>query len=97
MQDSQFFLIELEIILCVVVTDVFNHLAQQLAIVGQQSLLNIVAKQVAENATEVLVTRIAEERTAVGKHTYEAAQETQHAEGVHLADHAVHLVVEPPA
>ena len=57
-----FLLIELEIVLCVVVRNVFHHLAQQLAIVGQQALLHIVAQQVAEDATEVLMARIAQER-----------------------------------
>ena len=94
--DSQFFLIELEISTSVVVRDVFNHLAQQLTIVGQQALLYIVTQHIAEDTTEILVTWIAEERAAVGKHTYEATQQAQNREGVHLALHTVLLVVEPP-
>ena len=44
MRVSQLFLsIELEIVLSVVVADVFNHLAQQFAVVGQQALLYIIA------------------------------------------------------
>ena len=75
---SQFFLIELEISTSVVVRDVFNHLAQQLTIVGQQALLYVVTQHIAENTTEILVTWIAQERTAVGQHTYEAAQQAQY-------------------
>ena len=75
---SQFFLIELEISTSVVVRDVFNHLAQQLTIVGQQALLYIVTQHIAENTTEIFVTWIAQELTAVGQHTYEAAQQAQH-------------------
>ena len=96
MQDSPFFLIELEISSCVVVGNVLYHLAQQLAIVGQQPLLHIVAKEVAEDAAEILVTRIAQERARVGQHTHKATQQTEHRQGVHLLDHAVHLVIEPP-
>ena len=65
-------LIELKIVLGVVVGDVLNHAAQQFAVVRQQALLHIITQQIAENATEVLVTRIAEERTAVGEHAHEA-------------------------
>ena len=64
--------IELEVAAGVVVGDVLDHLAQQLAVVRQQALLDIVAQQVAEDAAEVLVARIAEERAAVGKHAHEA-------------------------
>ena len=97
MQDSPFFLIELEISSCVVVGNVLYHLAQQFAIVGQQPLLHIVAKEVAEDAAEILVARIAQERARVSQHAYETAQQAEHRQGVHLLDHAVHLVVEPPA
>ena len=41
--------------------------------------------------------RIAQERTRVGEHTYEAAQQTKNRESVHLTGHAVELVVEPPS
>ena len=40
--------------------------------------------------------RIAQERTAVSKHAHEAAQETKHRQSIHLLDHTVHLIVEPP-
>ena len=61
-------LIELKIVLGVVIGDVLDHLTQQFAIIGQQTLLNIIAKQVAEDATEILVTRIALERAAISQH-----------------------------
>ena len=75
---SQFFLIELEISASVVVRDVFNHLAQQLTVVGQQAFLYVVTQHIAEDTTEILVTWIAQERTAVRQHTNEAAQQAQH-------------------
>jgi hypothetical protein len=42
-------LIELEVTSGVVVADVLDHLTQELAIVGQQPLLHVVAQQVAED------------------------------------------------
>ena len=42
------------------------------------------------------MTRIAEERTTVGQHTDEAAQQAQYGECIHLAGHTVVLVVETP-
>ena len=93
----RFSLIELEIATGIVVADVFDHLTQELAVVRQQTLLHIVAQQVAENTTEVFMTRIAQERTAVGKHTNKATQQAKYRKSVHLTNHTVHLVVEPPA
>ena len=55
--------IELEVVLGIVVRYVLYHAAEHLLIVGQQALFNVVAKDVAEQTAEVLMTRIAEERT----------------------------------
>ena len=98
MQNSRFFLlIELEISTSVVVRDVLNHLSKQFTVVWQQALLHVVSKHVTEDAAEIFMTRIAHKRTTVGQHTNKAAQQTQYGQGVHLALHAVLLVVEPPA
>ena len=43
------------------------------------------------------MTGVGEEGAAVGKHTYEAAQQAKYREGVHLPFHAVLLVIEPPS
>ena len=43
-----FALIEFEILLSVVVTDVFNHLSEQVHVIGYEALLHIVAEEVAE-------------------------------------------------
>ena len=90
-------LIELEIVSCVVVRDVLHHTGEALHIVRQQALLHVIAEKIAEQTTEILVAWIAEERTGVGQHTYEAAQEAEHREGIHLPGHTIELVVEPPA
>ena len=54
-------LVELEISAGIVVADVLHHTGQQFAVIGQQAFLNVVAEQVAEDAAEILVARIAEE------------------------------------
>ena len=79
MQVSRFFLlIELEISTSVVVRDVLYHLAEQRTVVGQQSFLHVVSKHITKDAAEILMTRIAHKRTAVGQHTNKAAQQTQY-------------------
>ena len=88
--------LELEVVFCIVITDILNHAIEALLVVRQQSLLNVVAKQVTEKTTEILMTWIREERTAIGQHTYETAEKTKYGECVHLSCHAVELVVEPP-
>ena len=54
-------LIELEIASGVVIRDVLHHASEDLHIVGQQSFLHVVAEQVAEDAAEIFVARIAQE------------------------------------
>ena len=97
MQQSPQPSIKLEVAAGVVVRDILDHAAQNLHVGGQQTALHIVGEEIAENATEVLVTRIAQERAAVGQHAHKTREQAKHREGVHLTDHAIHLVVEPPA
>lgn len=52
---QHFKLIELEIIACIVIADILNHSRQALHVVRQQSLLHVVSKQVAKQATEIFV------------------------------------------
>ena len=59
-------MLELEEVLSVVVADVFNHLVNTLLLVAlewYETCLDVVADEVAEGATEVLVTWVREERT----------------------------------
>ena len=56
--------LELEIVLCVVVADVFDHLLNAgflVAGVRDHAVLDVVAEDVTERTTEVLMTRIREE------------------------------------
>lgn len=72
--------LELEIVLCVVVADVFDHLVDTLLLVAcirYLTVLDVVSEYVAENAAEVLVSRIRKEGARVGKHTYESTQQAK--------------------
>ena len=71
-------LVELEVVASIVVRDVLYHAREALHVVRQQALLNVIAEEIAEQTTEVLVAWVAEERARVGQHTYETAQQTQH-------------------
>ena len=70
--------IELEVVLGIVVRYVLYHAAEHLLIVGQQALFNVVAKDVAEQTAEVLMTRITQERARVCEHTHETAQQAKY-------------------
>ena len=90
--------LEVEISLRVIVADVFHHLCDKLHFLGGQlAVFHVLTDEVAQAAAEVFVARVGEERAAVGQHAYETAQQTEYREGVHLAFHAVELVVEPPS
>ncbi len=89
-------ILELEVILCVVVGDVFHHSIEALHICWYQAFLNIVAQEVTKQTTEIFMTRIRKERAAVGEHSYETTQQTKHRKGIHLTLHSVELVIEPP-
>ena len=71
-------LIELEVSLGVVVRDILYHTSENLHITWQQTLLYVVAEDITEDTTEILMTRIAQERTRVSEHTYETAQQSKY-------------------
>ena len=64
--------LELEVVFRVVVADVFYHLLNAgafVADVGDHAVFDVVTEDVTQRTTEVLMTRIREEGTAVGQHT----------------------------
>jgi hypothetical protein len=65
--------LEIEVTLCIIIADVFNHSSQTLHIIRKKSTLYVIAQQVAQQSAEILMARIAEERSAIGKHSNEAA------------------------
>ena len=79
------------------VADVLDHAADHFQVVGQQALLDLGPEEVREDAAEVLVTGVGEERAAVGDHAHETAQQALVGERLQLPFHPVLLVEEPPA
>ena len=71
-------LIEFEIVSCIVVGDILYHATEYLIVVGQQALLYIISEDVAEQTTEIFMTWITQERTRIGEHSYETAEQTKH-------------------
>jgi len=55
------------------------------------------ANEVAQDTTEILVTREGQKATRIREHAHEARQQAQVGQGVELPFHAVLLVQEPPA
>ena len=89
--------VESEEVACVGEGDFADHIADEVRVVGEDSLLEVVAEEIAEDAAEVFVAREREEGSGVGEHTDEAAEEAEVGEGVDLPFHAILLVEEPPS
>ena len=90
--------LEVKVALGVVVTDVLDHLADEVHLGGGEFAVGkVAAEDVAEDPAEVLVARVADEAAGVGQHANEAAQQAERAERVHLLAHAVFLIQEPPS
>jgi hypothetical protein len=54
--------LEIEVVLCVVVADILDHLTDEIKLAGgQQTLLNILTDKITQRTAEILVTRIAQE------------------------------------
>ena len=73
-----FILLEPEIILSVVITDVLNHSVKTFLVVRNKSALHIITDEVTQQTTEILMTWIAQERTRVGEHTNKSAQQSKY-------------------
>ena len=85
-----------EVILGVVEADVLDHFPEQGYVVGQQSVLDAAAEEVAEYSAEILVAREGEETAGIGEHSDESAQQAHICQDFHLLFHTVLLVEEPP-
>lgn len=70
--------LEAEEVFGIVVANVFYHLVYSFHFAGGYfAVFHVGAQEVAQRATEVLMTRIGEERTGVCEHTHKAAQQTE--------------------
>ena len=64
-------LLKFKVILRVIVADILHHLTYAVVLVARErnhAVLDVVAQHIAQRATEILVTRITQERTTVGQH-----------------------------
>ena len=78
------------------VADVLDHGTDPLHVVGQPPGFHILPQAVAEDPSEILVSRKGQQASAVGQHSYEMAQQTHVRQSVQLFFHAVFLIQEPP-
>lgn len=86
-----------EIVGGIVVADGANEGADERQIVREQTTVDFVSEELAEDAAEVFVPGIAEERTGIGQHSNEPVQQAELRNRFELAFHAIHLIVEPPS
>ena len=89
--------LEIEITLGVVVADIRGDLLELCHICGIFAVLDPLAKQVAEDSSEIFVSCVGNEAAAVGQHADEARDHSEICKRSHLALHTVSLIVEPPA
>ena len=91
-------MLEVKISFGIIIRNVSDHLFYEGHLLGWQlAVLDILTYHITELAAEILVAGIGEEGTAVGEHTHEATEQSQNAEGIHLALHTIQLIVEPPS
>ena len=75
-----------------------DHAGGGVKLAGRDSAgLDVGADDIAEDAAEIFMARVADEAPGIGQHTYEAAQQAERRECVQLLPHTVLLVEEPPA
>lgn len=87
---------EAKILFCVLIADVSDEFFGPLGSIRNASSLYIVTDEVAEDATEVFVTRVGKERARIGDHSDESTEQTEVGKGVHLIAHTTFLIEEPP-
>ena len=88
--------IKFEVVLCVVVRNIFYNLGENAVILGEFSVFHPVAKEIAEDASEVFVSGVGQEASGVCQHSDEAGQIAKSCQGGHLFLHAGLVVIEPP-
>ena len=71
-------------------------LAEQIPVAGEEAIFDFGAEHVAEDAPEVFMARVGEERARIGEHAHKAREEAEIAQGVELPFHAFFLIEEPP-
>ena len=86
-----------EISIGIVVTNILNRLAYEGIVAGQVALFYPGAEQIAENPAEIFMACEGEEASGVSEHADERADQADAGERLQLLQHALLLVMEPPA
>src|SRR5580658_285204 len=81
----------------IVKTDIPDHRPNQFFVCRELAVLHRAAKQVAQDAPEILVARIRHEGARVGDHAYESRQQSAVRQRVELPLDAFLLIEKPPA
>ena len=88
--------IKFEVVLCVVVRDIFYNLGENVVILGELSVFHPVAEQIAEDTPEVFMSGVGQEAPGVCQHSYKTGKISEVGKGNHLVLHACLVVIEPP-
>ena len=81
----------------VAVANVLDYLTHRLYITRHFPALHHAAQIIAENATEIMMPRIREKRTAVGQHTHKGGQMSRSGQILQMSLHADLIIQEPPS
>ena len=73
----------------VAAADIGDEAVEPVAAVGQPAALHVGAEEVTEDAAEVLVPRLGEERPRVGHHAHEPGEQAEIGEHVHKKESPV--------
>lgn len=77
-------------------TSAFAKATRRFHVVGQLSVVDVLADHVAKDAPEILVTWKGKKTATVGQHADEAAQQPHAGQSIDLLLHAVFLIQKPP-
>ena len=69
--------LDCEVVFCIIKADIFNHFAQHRHIIGEQTVLSVIAEDVAQDSSKVFVPRIGQETAGVCQHSDESTQKSQ--------------------
>ena len=92
-----FIYLKIKIIFRVVIADIGNDFPDVLHILRKLPFFDLFPEQVTKHPSEIFVSREGKEASGIRQHPHETADQTHIGKGIHLFDHPVLLVQEPPA
>lgn len=79
------------------VADIGNNFSYVFHIIGQFAILHFFTKQITQYSSEIFMSWKRKETSGIGKHTDKTADQSHIGKGIHLSDHSVFLIQEPPS